>query len=182
MTQKEASKRYPFLHKPVTWFVTVALLGLGIGLGVALPNRRQSPPRIELAHLLTATSSENTCGSWATDPTDPTEVSITEAAGLILSCDLVAYTWVVVTEGTTNPPANTAIDPPTHGATYSVIGAVLTYACSAADATCLDPATPHPFSSWTITHYPQPEYFKPTVLFTPTDILGLTLGAWVTNS
>lgn len=132
-------------------------------------SRSSHPPEVEALFTPAAP-----CGNWATDPSDPTAVAIAQAAGPIAHCQLVGYTWVIITAGVASPPAEEPYEPPPPAATYSVLGAVLTDACAPTDTACLDPSSPHPFSSWRLTRYPSPTYFQPADLLTPT--VFLTIG------
>ncbi|MCL5047969.1 MAG: hypothetical protein M1374_04175 [Firmicutes bacterium] len=153
--------------------VSVAIVGLGAGL--AMGNGGNSPSvtgPVARAHLVEAVISNapSTCGSWATSPTDPTDAAITDRYGTILSCQLLGYTWVMITAGITNPAPAIPDTPAPPGAAWTQNGVFGTYTCAPADNVCLSSASDHLEAGWTFTPYAQ-GWLKVMAIPSPTVLL-----------
>jgi hypothetical protein len=135
------------------------------------PVAQTSPVAAILATLSTPT---NTCGSWATSSQDATQMAISSKYGPIARCELIGDTWVLMTAGVANPPADNPTDPPPEGSVYTQRVTILTDSCSASDSTCLSASAPHPISSWRSAEAPSLGFYKPVDLYTPTVLVILS--------
>jgi hypothetical protein len=164
----------------------VATIGFAVGTSGGRSQPQSTPSGgghqvaqgVYLAGLLTGstTTSSNACGSWATDPNDPTYQQIINASGAIARCELLGYTWVLITAGIANEASDSPLDPPPPGSTYITPPAVMTFACAPTDSSCLSASSPHPYNSWQTTTNDALGFFKPMDLLTPTVFVAVGTG------
>lgn len=118
-----------------------------------------------------STTGATACGSWGDDlsPTnstsngsppaaDPTVSEFDGTYGGIAGCGLTGNTWVIFTAGIASEAPTNSQTPPPAGATYSQNPGIAVYSCSPSDSACFDPATSHPFSSWSYVASPTPGF------------------------
>ena len=117
-------------------------------------------PHVSLVDNVISPTTTSTCGSWATNSADPTESAIVSAHGTILYCQLIGYTWVVITSGIFTSPstspsttttflaeATSAYPPP--NATWQAGTGIGIFNCSPSDTSCLNGSTEQPYSNFT---------------------------------
>ena len=90
----------------------------------------------------------DSCGTWAKSPTtDNTAAQFQSQYGGVSACGLDADTWVIFTNGKSNPQGQSQGPAPAN-ATWTQNQSVGTYTCSASDTQCLNASAPHAFSKW----------------------------------
>lgn len=144
--------------------VSIALIALGLR---AFSSKSHHSSMIEPI-LSSSITPQSICGSWVADPLNTVTAAITSAGGPIARCQLIGYSWVILTEGVTDPPTKTPIESPTAGAKYTTTGLIATDTCSTGRTSCLTSSSRHRLTSWRASHFPRPEYLTPVALITPT--------------
>lgn len=170
-------------HK--VWKFGGALLVLSTVGGFAVANAATSKPQHLRPHKAVhssalgpissaiSTTGATSCGSWGDDLSpvgsastgnppvaDPTASEFDQKYGGIANCGLTGNTWVIFTAGIASEAPPNSQTPPPVGATYSQNPGVAVYSCSPSDSTCFDPATSHPFNSWTYVASSTPGFLR----------------------
>lgn len=163
-----------------TWLSLVLVLVLVASLTVVIfvsiggqpstkSNRSTHPTNVVLVdNVLSNTPSD--CGAWATSATDPTASEFARNHGTIAMCQLIGYTWILVTRGISNPAPEAVNDPSPPNASWIQSGVVATYNCDSSDANCLDGSSAHPFSNWKFRAYPTNGYLMTIGFIDPTEL------------
>jgi hypothetical protein len=148
-----------------------ALLVVSIVRQPATTNSESNHPvNVSLVdNVLSNTPSD--CGAWATSSTDPTASDFANNYGTVATCQLIGYTWVLITRGISNPPPDVVNDPSPPNASWIRGGVVATYNCNSADAICLNGSSAHPYSNWKISNYPTNGYLVLIGFPGPTELL-----------
>jgi hypothetical protein len=155
--------------------IATLVIGVGVFIGFSLDSHKHINASeggngvFLVSNVVSPTSS--TCGSWATSATDPVESTIVNQYGAISSCQLIGFTWVLVTRGVASPAPSTPSDPPPSNASWTQSGTVATYRCDPTDVACLDPTSPHPYANWKFNLYPNNGFLVTIGFPTPTELL-----------